>query len=231
MEEVYNMTVRDTYTHPDKWTHHGFPKKQAPLMAKDLAATGSKKHPAGGRQRKSRKSVGGTNGLVSLEHELHMVAKDQINNTWMSARQAVLSVLSGLLTSPADEDTATLLGVQVGAIPWNTASSAFPTAGRTKAGDRPSHQMHPAQIQFVQQDWRIFDARKGDNILWSSTDEVSGAPPRAWLAGNAAARKEDNIVGPLYTWVIIKVCVSVCVEAVYSQVCGMCELSSMSAAH
>ena len=121
----------------------------------------------------------GSCGLVPLEHELHMVAKEQINNSWMSARLAVLIVLSGLLTSPADDDTSTLLGVQVGAIPWDTASSTFPTGGKKKAGNRPS--MHPAQIEFWKQDWRIFDARKGDKIQWSSADEVTDAPPRVWL--------------------------------------------------
>ena len=150
MEEVYNMTVRDTYTNPDKWTLHGFPKKQASQEAYDLStATGTKKSE---RARRSRKSVDGSCGLVPLEHELHMVAK-------------------------------------------------------------------PAQIQFWKQDWRIFDARKGDKIQWSSADEVTDAPPRVWLADDAAARSKGIIVGPLYTWVIIKVCVSVRVEAVYSQVC------------
>jgi hypothetical protein len=221
VEEVYNKTVRDTYTNPDKWTLHGFPKKQASQEAYDLStATGTKKSE---RARRSRKSVDGSCGLVPLEHELHMVAKEQINNSWMSARLAVLIVLSGLLTSPADDDTSTLLGVQVGVIPWDTASSTFPTGGKTKAGgkkkagNRPS--MHPAQIEFWKQDWRIFDARKGDKIQWSSADEVTDAPPRVWLADDAAARSKGIIVGPLYTWVIIKVCVSVRVEAVYSQVC------------
>jgi hypothetical protein len=216
VQQVYNYTMRDLYTDPEYWNAHGNPKKMAALSATDLAHGRSQVNK---RRRKSRHSVDGTDGLVRLEVQLLLAAKDQINNSWMTARKAVLNTLSGLLTSPTDDDTATLLGVQVGEIAWDTARSAFPYAGRTKVADRSNHKprMHPSQVQFVQDDWRLFDARQGDQIRWTTTDEGPVASPRVWLAGDAAARKKDNVVGPLYTWIIIKV-----------RVMGVCALRSVT---
>jgi hypothetical protein len=143
VQQVYNYTMRDLYTDPEYWNAHGNPKKMAALSATDLAHGRSQVNK---RRRKSRHSVDGTDGLVRLEVQLLLAAKDQINNSWMTARKAVLNTLSGLLTSPTDDDTATLLGVQVGEIAWDTARSAFPSAGRTMVADRSNHKprMHPS---------------------------------------------------------------------------------------
>ena len=97
VQEVYNYTMRDLYTDPEYWNAHGNPKKMAALSATDLAHGRSQVNK---RRWKSRHSVDGTDGLVRLEVQLLLAAKDQINNSWMTARKAVLNTLSGLLTSP-----------------------------------------------------------------------------------------------------------------------------------
>jgi len=78
-------------------------------------------------------------------------------------------ILSELMGSAATEDTAPMLGVDVGEVPWPNA----------RFGNKAT--LHEDQKMFWGTEWIKFSAAHGDSARWSAEDEAAAAGTKIWV--------------------------------------------------
>jgi len=78
-------------------------------------------------------------------------------------------ILSELMGSPATEETAPLLGVDLGEVPWPKAS--FGNKAR----------LHEDQKTFWASEWIKFSAADGDSARWTAEDEKADPGSKKWV--------------------------------------------------
>jgi len=172
--DVFNLTIGGHHrlTHFVDGTElppKHFPGRSSPITVESAGFVTSAKPkpgfvatPLGNKSHKSPP----TTWLIHLL-DIKFNAKAVTNASHAGAN--IPKILSELMGSPATEETAPLLGVDLGEVPWPLAS--FGNKAR----------LHKDQKAFWASQWIKFSAADGDSARWTAEDEKADPGSKKWV--------------------------------------------------